>query len=168
MHFLRFVSILLCSATLFSQQQIPTFDGVVSAEEWMGAQKFSLDYEVDPGDNTPPPYKTTAYITYSPTDLYVGFIANADMQNLRSSIRNRDEGFRYDNVLIGFDAYGDGRYMIALGTNPEGNQIDIKVLPNGDDDNYDVNFESKASKHSDSYHVELKIPFANLQFKPAQ
>ena len=168
MHFLRFVTILFCSATLFSQQQIPTFDGVVSAEEWMGAQKFSLDYEVDPGDNTPPPYKTTAYITYSPTDLYVGFIANADMQNLRSSIRNRDEGFRDDNVLIGFDAYGDGRYMIALGTNPEGNQIDIKVLPNGDDDNYDVNFESKASKHSDSYHVELKIPFANLQFKPAQ
>jgi len=56
--------------------------------------------------------------------------------------------------------------MIALGTNPEGNQIDIKVLPNGDDDNYDVNFESKASKHSNSYHVELKIPFANYSSNP--
>ena len=85
------------------------------------------------------------------------------MNNFRSSIRNRDEGFRDDNVLFGFDAYGDGRYMIALGTTPEGNQIDVKVLPNGDDDNYDVNFESKATKHENNYQVELKIPFANLQ-----
>lgn len=89
------------------------------------------------------------------------------MQQLRSSIRNRDESWQADNVMIGFDAYGDGRYMIALGANPEGNQIDLKILPNGDDDNYDVNFYSKASKQENAYHVELKILFANLQFKPA-
>ena len=85
------------------------------------------------------------------------------MNNLRSSIRNRDEGFQDDNVQIGIDTYGDGRYMILLGSNPEGNQIDGKLLPDNEDD-YDVNFESKASKHADSYHVELKIPFNVLPF----
>ena len=47
------------------------------------------------------PHLTKAFITYTETDLYVGFIAYADMENLRSSIRNRDEGFRDDNVLSG-------------------------------------------------------------------
>ena len=148
---------------LYAQNTTPVLDGVVEDLEWKDAQNFTLDYEVDPGDNTPPPHQTKAYIKYTKTDLYVGFIAYADMNNFRSSIRNRDEGFRDDNVLFGFDAYGDGRYMIALGTTPEGNQIDVKVLPNGDDDNYDVNFESKATKHENNYQVELKIPFANLQ-----
>lgn len=156
--------IYLCQA----QTSLPNFDGIVEEEEWKSAQIFTLDYEIDPGDNTPPPYPTKAHVLYSNSHLYIGFIAGADMSKLRSSIRNRDEGFRDDNVLFGFDAYGDGRYMIALGANPEGNQIDIKVLPNGDDDNYDVNFESKASKHQNAYHVELKIPFANLQFKPQE
>lgn len=55
------------------------------------------------------------------------------MNDLRSSISNRDEGWQDDNVMIGFNTYGDGRYMIALGSNPEGNQIDLKILPNGDD-----------------------------------
>ena len=153
---------------LYAQNTTPVFDGVVEKQEWQDAQIFSLDYEVDPGDNSPPPHQTKAYIKYTKTDLYIGFIAYADMINLRSSIRNRDEGFRDDNVLFGFDAYGDGRYMIALGANPEGNQIDVKVLPNGGDDNYDINFESKATKHLDNYQVELKIPFANLQFKPSE
>ena len=46
--------------------------------------------------------------------------------------------------------------------------MDIKILPTGGEDNYDVNFESKASKHPNAYHVELKIPFSNLQFKAAE
>ena len=163
MHNLRFLFVLLFSATLFSQQQIPIFDGVVSPNEWKDAQQFSIDYEINPGDNSPAPHKTEVYVLYSATEMYVGFIAHADMSNLRSSIRNRDEGFQDDNVQIGIDTYGDGRYMILLGANPEGNQIDLKLLPDNEDD-YDVNFESKASKHADSYHVELKIPFNVLPF----
>ena len=152
----------------FAQNSAPVFDGVVQLEEWATAQKFTIPYEIEPGDSSPAPQNTQVFITYTATDLYVGFIAQADMANLRSSIRNRDEGGNDDNVFIGFDAYGDGRYMIALGANPEGNQNDFKVFPNGDDDDYDVSFETLASKHPDSYHVEFKIPFANLQFKPAE
>ena len=153
---------------IHAQTTLPEFDGVVNASEWSEAQQFSIKYEVQPGDNSPAPQKTTAYATYSSTDLYIGFVAEAEMSTLRSSIRNRDEGFQDDNVLIGFDTYGDGRYMIVLGANPEGNQMDIKILPTGGEDNYDVNFESKASKHPNAYHVELKIPFSNLQFKAAE
>jgi hypothetical protein len=151
---------------VLAQNPIPIFDGVVSAEEWKNAETYEVNYEISPGNNVPSPQLTKAFISYSETDLYLGFIAYADMENLRSSVRNRDEGYRDDFVMVGIDTYGDGRYMISLGANPEGNQLDLKLLSTGqDDESYDVNFESKASKHSDSYHVELKIPFSVLQFK---
>ena len=160
--------LLLFPLFIQAQKVLPEFDGIVSPEEWEGAETFKIDYEIDPGNNVPSPHLTEVFITYSETDLYVGFIAYADMANLRSSVRNRDEGYRDDNVLIGIDTYGDGRYMVSLGANPEGNQLDLKLLSTGQDDvSYDVNFDSKASKHKDSYHVELKIPFSVLQFKQA-
>ena len=160
--------LLLFPLFIQAQKVLPEFDGIVSPEEWEGAETFKINYEIDPGNNVPSPHLTEVFITYSETDLYVGFIAYADMANLRSSVRNRDEGYRDDNVLIGIDTYGDGRYMVSLGANPEGNQLDLKLLSTGQDDvSYDVNFDSKASKHKDSYHVELKIPFSVLQFKQA-
>ena len=58
-------------------------------KEWKGAENFSIKYEIDPGNNIPSPHLTDVFVTYSKTDLYVGFIAYADMENLRSSIRNR-------------------------------------------------------------------------------
>ena len=160
--------LLLFPLFIQAQKVLPEFDGIVSPEEWEGAETFKINYEIDPGNNVPSPHLTEVFITYSETDLYVGFIAYADMANLRSSVRNRDEGYRDDNVLIGIDTYGDGRYMVSLGANLEGNQLDLKLLSTGQDDvSYDVNFDSKASKHKDSYHVELKIPFSVLQFKQA-
>lgn len=168
MQYLILNSLLLLTISLFSQNKAPVFDGVVNPEEWKNADFFEINYEISPGNNIPSPYLTKAFITHSKTDLYVGFIAYADMENLRSSVRNRDEGFQDDNVFIGIDTYGDGRYMVGIGANPEGNQLDVKLLSTGNDDvTYDVNFESKASKHEDNYHVELKIPFRVLQFKKA-
>ena len=49
--------------------------------------------------------------------------------------------------------------MIVLGANPEGSQFDFKILPNGNQDDYDLSYETKASKHDNAYHVELVKSF---------
>ena len=153
-----------CSVSVQTIEPI-AFDGNVTQEEWANAQKFEIAYEIQPGNNTPAPYTTTAYVTYSPTHLYVGFNAQVNPADLRSAIRNRDEAFVDDFVTIGIDTYGDGRYMIVAGANAEASQEDLKMEGSGnDDDTYDLNFESKASKHDKGYDVELKIPFNTLQF----
>lgn len=142
------------------------FDGQIEAGEWENAQTYTIDYEINPGNNISSPNKTTAYVKYTPQYLWVGFDAKADPKSLRSAIRNRDEAYIDDIVMIGIDTYGDGRYMVAVGANAEASQVDLKFLANGDDDTtYDVNFESKAVKTDTGYHVELKIPFAAFQFK---
>lgn len=156
----------LCSFFVISQQ--PVFDGVVSAEEWQGAQQFSIPFEIEPSDNGPAHYKTEVFVHQVGNDLFVGFIAFANMNELRSSIRSRDQIGGDDNIAIGIDPYGDGRNMIVLGSNPDGSQFDLKILPNGNNDEYNLFYETKASKHDDAYHVEFKIPISGLQFTPAE
>jgi len=56
--------------------------------------------------------------------------------------------------------------MIVLGSNPEGSQFDIKILPDGSSDDYNMAFETFTSKHKDSYHVEFRIPIRNFSFSP--
>ena len=142
------------------------FDGRVDVSEWANSETFTINYEIDPGNNVPAPFQTQVFINYSDEYLYVGFIAGADMPNLRTSIRNRDEAWQDDFVMIGIDTYGDGRYMVNFGSNADGSPLDMKFTAEGNDDvSYNVNFESKASKHEDAYHVELKIPFNVLQYK---
>ena len=92
--------LLLFPLFIQAQKVLPEFDGIVSPEEWEGAETFKINYEIDPGNNVPSPHLTEVFITYSETDLYVGFIAYADMANLRSSVRNRDEGYRDDKVFF--------------------------------------------------------------------
>ena len=153
---------LLICINLYSQS--PLIDGVVDSLEWAGASHFSIGYEIEPADNTAAPYNTDVFITTTPTDILVGFIAEADMSNLRSSVRSRDQINDDENVAIGIDIYGDGRSMIVLGSNPEGSQFDIKILPDGSNDDYNMAFETFASKHKDSYHVEFRIPIRNFSF----
>jgi len=92
--------LLLFSLFIQAQKVLPEFDGIVSPKEWEGAETFKINYEIDPGNNVPSPHLTEVFITYSETDFYVGFIAYADMVNLRSSVRNRDEGYRDDKFFF--------------------------------------------------------------------
>jgi hypothetical protein len=129
------------------QAKSPLIDGVVHLDEWSNAENFSIDYEVDPANNAPATFKTQVFVTNTQTDLLVGFIAMADMKNIRSSIRNRDELDMDEIVAIEIDTYGDGRSMIVLGANPEGSQFDLKILPDGSENDYNLQFETKSSKY---------------------
>ena len=74
----------------------------------------------------PSPYSTKAYVTYDSENLLIGFVAQANMKTLRSSIRNRDEAWMDDFVFFGLDTYSDGRYMINFGSNPSANIFSSK------------------------------------------
>ena len=52
-----------------------TLDGKLDEAIWDRAEKVTLDYETRPGENTPAPVKTTAYIAQNGTSLLVAFVA---------------------------------------------------------------------------------------------
>jgi len=142
-------------------------DGIIESKEWGGAQIFDIKYEYEPGYNTLPPFKTTAYVTYSDTKLYVAFDAKIeDIKYLRASIRERDTGFMDDWVGIALDTYGDNRSLIIIGSNAYGSQIDLKETLGSDGDiSYNINYETKGVIGEDGYVVEMAIPFSELQYE---
>ena len=161
-----FFFLILISLELFSQNTEPiNFDGIVEVKEWSAFPSFDISYEIEPGNNIAPPNRTKAYVTYSKTHMYVGFNAEVPKDQLRSAIRNRDQVFQDDRVAVCIDTFGDGRYMICLGSNANNIQFDLKFATDDIDTSYDVNYENKSQLTEKGYDVELKIPFSAYQFK---
>ena len=147
-------------------------DGKLSAKEWRNAIPVELIFETSPGNNSPAQKKTTGFITYSDTDLYIGIHAFDNPENVRASIRSRDDFKIYmqdDVVNISFDTYTDGRNNYILLANAFGSQLDVRAINAlTDDERYDgsfnMDFETAGSIVADGYQVEFKIPFSSLPF----
>ena len=147
-------------------------DGKLSAKEWGNAIQVELKFETSPGNNSPAQKKTTGFITYSDTDLYIGIHAFDNPENVRASIRSRDDFKIYmqdDVVNISFDTYTDGRNNYILLANAFGSQLDVRAINAlTDDQRYDgsfnMDFETAGSIVADGYQVEFKIPFSSLPF----
>mgnify|MGYP000630725323 FL=1 len=155
----------------FSQQKIKDeikIDGIMTPNEWKGAKIFDLKYEVDPGDNTNAPFKTTAFVLYSETKLYIAFDAKiSDITLLRATIKERDTAWDDDWVSIAVDTYDDNRNLIIVGSNAYGSQIDFKLASGEDngDPGFDLNYDSSGSINNEGYIVEMAIPFSEFQYK---
>ena len=151
-------------------------DGILSPNEWANAIPIELNYEINPGNNSPAKKKTLGYITYTDTDLYIGFHAYDDPKNVRASVRSRDDFAMYrqdDIVMVRFDTFADGRNNYILVANPFGSQFDVRAINALTDDkrydgSFNMDFETAGTIVSDGFQVEFKIPFSSLPFPNGQ
>lgn len=146
-------------------------DGVLSPGEWENATEVIIDFEVNPGNNIPAKSETKGYISYSDTYLFIAFYAKGDPNNIRASVRSRDDfGMIGDDfVLVRFDTYADGRNNFLLLSNPFGSQLDARATNAlTDEERYDVSFnldyKTEGKIVEDGYQVEFKIPFSSIPF----
>ena len=111
------------------------FDGYVKDDEWSDAEIYDLPYEIDPSYNTDAEHSTDVLIKNDDSNLYVAFKAYGNKEFIRANIRSRD-GINWldDQVAIGIDTFGDGRYYIRFAANPLGSIGDNKVDNNDDFD----------------------------------
>jgi len=171
---------ILISQVLFSQETYTPqkvnkkqiiIDGVISSGEWDRATPIDINIEVKPGNNLEANLKTTGYITYTDTHLLLAFHAFDDPNNIRASIRSRDDfGLINDDfVTLRLDTYADGRNNYLLLSNAFGSQLDARAINAlTDEDRYDssfnMDFQSIGSIVEDGYQVEFKIPFSSIPF----
>lgn len=140
-------------------------DGLLGDPGWRGAGVADNFAEHYPGDQTEPPVETIAYITYDDDYLYVAFVCFDDPALIRTSLSDRDRLYSDDNVGFFFDTYGDASWAYILNANPHGIQADALWSENGGEDNrYDLIWESAARVTDSGYQVELAIPFSSLRF----
>ena len=62
------------SPTKINENEI-ILDGLLSEKIWKNATKIPLDIEISPANNLEVQKKTTAYVTYSDTYLFIAFYA---------------------------------------------------------------------------------------------
>jgi hypothetical protein len=135
---------------------------------WQKALVLELPYEVEPGDNTPAPVRTTCYVLSTPHALLVGFKAfDPNPSEIRAHYSDRDRMFRDDFVGFMLDTFADKRRAYTFAVNPLGVQADgVRSKTAGDEENYSFDFTwNAAGRITDSgYQVEIEIPFSALRF----
>lgn len=137
---------------------------------WNNAIPVELNYEIQPGENTPAKQKTIAMALYNSENLYIGFRCFDTLpQNIRANLADRDKIFSDDYVLVAIDPYNNYQRGFEFAVNPFGIQGDLLVMGGGNEDpSYDMVWHSAAIRDSLGWTAELVIPFKTLVFSSGE
>ena len=145
-------------------------DGVLDEPVWAGALRIDRFYEVDPGDNTEPPVKTTAWLAYDDAYFYAAFrCEDPEPGAIRARYADRDSAFPDDFIGFQLDPFRDQRNGVEFFVNPLGSQMDLSVAADGmEDESWDAIWSAAGRITPQGYEVELAIPFKSLRFPKAE
>jgi len=141
-------------------------DGDLNDAGWVGANYATNFTQAEPVDmTTKPSSKTVAMVTYDDENVYVAIRAYDDNPDaIRSTLRDRDKIWSDDFVGFMIDTYGDASWAYEIFANPSGIQGDLRWTQNGEDESFDIVFNSAGKITDDGYQVEFAVPFASLRF----
>lgn len=140
-------------------------DGKLDDSEWKYSSRIDNFVERYPGENLKPEVKTEAYITYDDEKLYVAFCCHDDPSAIRATMCQRDQFYGNDAVCLLIDTYGNASWAYEFFVNPYGVQKDcLWSSISGEDQGYDLIWESAAAITDSGYQVEMAIPFASIRF----
>lgn len=132
---------------------------------WQKGKPVSLDYEFEPGDNTPAPQKTSVRALYNQELVYLGFQCyDSRPGEIRANLSERDKIFQDDYVMVTIDTYGDFQRAYEFALNPYGIQADQMITLNNEDPDFDMIWYSAAAKNDSGWTAEMAIPFKSLRF----
>ena len=138
--------------------------GKLTDPKWKLAPRVSLGYEVQPGNDTPAPQKTEAFVLYNSSYLYLGFVCHdTHPSQIRAHITDRDNIFQDDFVGVILDTYNNHQWGYEFFANPFGIQGDLFRNGNNEDPNWDAVWYSKETISDSGYIVEMAIPFKSLR-----
>lgn len=149
-----------------------SIDGNPDEAAWGDALVQEIAFDIQPGDNTPAPVKTTVRMGYTADALYLAFHAmDPDPARIRAHLRDRDAAFNDDWVGVFLDTFNDHRRGYELIVNPLGVQADLirdeTNSENQEDPSWDGLWASAGRLTADGYEVEVRIPFSTLRFPAA-
>jgi len=142
-----------------------TVDGVLDEPAWEMAWSMSLDYEVQPGENTPPQARTEVLVYHDQTNLFIAFRAfDPEPHTIRAHLADRDHIGPDDIVGVVLDTFNDERRNYLFMVNPMGVQEDLIETVDGQTP-WDGIWASAATINEWGWSAELEIPFSTLRFQ---
>ena len=147
-------------------------DGVLDEPAWDGAVFVTDFIQKDPEEGQPSTVRTEVAFLYDGGSLYVGArMYTPNPGEIRAQVTRRDNSGNADRILVSFDSYYDKRTAYTFGVTASGVRIDY--YHGGDSEfNRDYSFnpvwEAKAHIGSEGWTAEMRIPFSQLRFNPAE
>ncbi|UCG62342.1 MAG: carbohydrate binding family 9 domain-containing protein [Candidatus Zixiibacteriota bacterium] len=142
-----------------------SIDGNLDDHAWSLASSADNFVERSPGDMTEPEVQTRALITYDEDHLYVAFLCYDDPSAIRATMSQRDQYGGDDEVCLLVDTYGDASWAYEFFVNPYGVQKDrLWSSVGGEDQGFDLIWQSAAQVTDSGYQVEIAIPFSSMRF----
>lgn len=143
-----------------------TIDAVLDEPAWDDALVLALNYEVQPGENVPPPVETEVLLTYDQDNLYAAFRCyDPDPSAVTAHISDRDDVSSSDDwVALILDTFNDERRSLDVLVNAAGVQEDFIETATGGG-SWDAIWDSAGRITDWGYAVELSVPFKQLRFQ---
>jgi hypothetical protein len=140
-------------------------DGDLSDPGWRLATRADQFHERNPGELLEPPVRTEVYVTYDKDNFYVAFVCHDNPDELRATMCQRDQFYNDDCVCLLLDTYSEGAWAYEFFVNPYGIQKDkLWSSVAGEDESFDLIWQSSAMTTDSGYQVEMAIPFSSLRF----
>jgi len=147
-------------------------DGRLDEPDWARAEPISDFYQRERNEGLPGTERTEVRVLYDRKILYVGFRCFDSQPELhRARGMFRDEGGGADDLIaILVDPFHDHRSAVQLVSNSNGLVMDL--LQTGEtrttrNINWDMVWDSRGSRSSSGWEVEMAIPFKSLRFERA-
>ena len=143
-------------------------DGDLSDPGWEEATVVDVFYEINPGDNIPPPVKTIARIGYDKEFFYVSFhCEDPDISRLRAPFVQRD-GINDDQDYVGIllDVENRNNSAIDFWIGPQGIQADSVFFEGTFNEDFgpDYFWQSAGKIGADYWNAEVAIPLSSIRY----
>ena len=139
--------------------------GKLSDPIWKLATPIELNYEIQPGENTPARQKTFVYVLYNSDYIYFGFnCLDSAAKLIRANITDRDQMMNDDFVGVLLDTYGTMQDGYEFFVNPYAIQGDAMRTGNNEDYSFDCVWYSAAHINDTGWTAEMAIPFKSMRF----
>lgn len=143
-------------------------DASLDENAWANALVLELKYEVQPGENVPPPVRTEVLLTYDTSHLYIAFRCyDPEPSAIRAHLSDRDNVGGDDWAGVVLDTFNDERRSFDFVANPLGVQWDFIETSSGSP-SWDAIWESAGRITTWGYALEMSIPFNQLRFQRSQ
>ncbi len=146
-------------------------DGVLDESAWDNAV-FVTDFtQRDPVEGQPSTLRTEVAFLYDGGSLYVGArMYTPNPAEIRAQVTRRDNAGNSDRILVSLDTYYDKRTAYTFGVTASSVRIDYYHGSDSErsrDYSFDPVWEAQAQIDSAGWTAEMRIPFSQLRFSPA-
>lgn len=141
-------------------------DGKPTAATWRHAARFSVDNEIQPGRNRPAPVKTGVFVGYTPTTLWLRFVARdphpADIHVKYRPHDGIDNSGEYVGMI--FSPFNDTQWGYEFFCNVGATELDMFRQQGNEYSSFDAIWYCNAQLTDNGYTVTMQIPFTSLKF----